>query len=137
MRLHLQFFKPYSIICNNKTCLSSCLWSVACGGVAVKLGRENRVAKLLKEEFPSVILWHFANHRLELSGADTVNSVAGIDRFGIFMGWLCHLSYISDEQRELLKIGKILSTRWWHQVSALFWLSWEVSEAIHWISYGS
>jgi hypothetical protein len=75
------------------------------------LGRESGVAKLLKEKFRSVIVWHCASHRLELSvAADTVKSTAGIDIFAIFMGLLCHLPYITDEQQGLLKIGRILST---------------------------
>jgi hypothetical protein len=45
---------------------------VECDGAAVMLGYKSGVAKLFKEEFPSVINWHCASHRLELSVADTV-----------------------------------------------------------------
>jgi hypothetical protein len=58
------------------TFLSSYLVSVVCVSAVVMLGRKSGVAKLLKDEFPSVIIWHFANHRLELSVADTVKAVA-------------------------------------------------------------
>jgi hypothetical protein len=44
--------------------LSSYLMSAACDDAAVMLGRKSGVAKLLKDDFPSVIVWHCTNHRL-------------------------------------------------------------------------
>jgi hypothetical protein len=87
------------------------------------LGRKSGVAKLLKDEFPSVIVWHCANHRLELSVADTVKAVGGINRFRAFMNTPCVIYHASPKNsRELhdcaklfeiqLKIERLLSTRW-------------------------
>ena len=42
------------------------LVSLACDGAAVMLGCKSEVKKLLSERFPSIIVWHCANHRLEL-----------------------------------------------------------------------
>jgi hypothetical protein len=104
--------------------LSSYLVSVACDGAEVMLGRKSGVAKLLKDEFPSVIVWHCASHRLELSVADTLKAVAGINRFRAFMDKPYVIYHASPKNsRELhesaklleiqpLKIGRILSTRW-------------------------
>jgi hypothetical protein len=84
----MEFFKPHSIftiIRHVNNFFSSYLVSVACDGAAVISGRKSGVAELLKDEFPSVIVWRCANHRLELSVADTVTAVAGINRFTAFM----------------------------------------------------
>jgi hypothetical protein len=43
------------------------------------------VSKLFKDTFPSIILWHCANHRLELSVHDTIRDVAGTNRFKSFL----------------------------------------------------
>jgi hypothetical protein len=106
------------------TFFSSYLVSVACDSAEVKLGRKSGVAKLLKDEFPSVIVWHFANHRLELYVADTVKAVAGINRLRAFVDKSYVIYHASPKNsRELhecaklleippLKIGNILSTRW-------------------------
>jgi hypothetical protein len=95
---------------------------VACDGAAVMLGRKNGVAKLLKDEFPSVIFWHCANHRLELSVAYTVKALVGINMFRAFMDKLCVIYYASLKNStelhewaklleiQLLKIVRILST---------------------------
>jgi hypothetical protein len=45
--------------------LNDHLVSVACDGAVVMFGSHGRVKKLLTEKFPSIILWHCANHRLE------------------------------------------------------------------------
>jgi hypothetical protein len=96
---------------------------VACDGAVVMLGCKSGVAKLLKVEFPSVIVWHCACHRLQLSVANTVKAVAGINRFRAFMDKLCVICHASlKNSRELhecaklldiqlLKIGRILSSR--------------------------
>jgi hypothetical protein len=79
--------------------------SVACDGAAVMLGRKSGVAKLLKDEFPSAIVWHCANHRLELSVADTVKVVAGINRFKVFMDKLYAIYHASPkDSRELHEV---------------------------------
>jgi len=88
------------------------------------LGCKSGVKKLLKEKFPSVLVWHCTNHRLELSVGDTVKQVSGINRFKAFIDKLYVLYHDSPKnsrelqicanllEAELLKIGRMLSTRW-------------------------
>ena len=97
---------------------------LACDGAAVMLGCKSGVKKLLKEKFPSVLVWHCTNHRLELSVGDTVKQVSGINRFKAFIDKLYVLYHDSPKnsrelqicanllEAELLKIGRMLSTRW-------------------------
>ena len=47
---------------------------------------------LIREKFPSLIVWHCANHRLELSVSDAVKSVSEINSFKAFFGKL-HVLY--------------------------------------------
>lgn len=100
------------------------LLSVTCDGAAVLFGAHNGVRRLMQDKFPGVIFWHCANHRLELSVSDTVNKVAGVNRFKNFMDKLYVTYHASPKNaRELqqcaatvevqfFKIGRILSTRW-------------------------
>jgi hypothetical protein len=48
------------------------LVSLARDSAAVMLGCKSGVKKLLSERFPSIIVWHYANHKLELSVGDAV-----------------------------------------------------------------
>jgi hypothetical protein len=67
---------------------------------AVMLKCKSGVTKLLKDEIPSVIIWHCANHRLELSVINTVKTVVGINRFRAFIDKLCHpLCFIKEQER--------------------------------------
>jgi hypothetical protein len=100
------------------------------------LGCKSGVVKLLKFEFPSAIVWHCASHKLELSVANTVKPVAGINRFRAFMDKPYVIYHASPKnirelhecakllEIQLLKIGRILSTRWvassFHSVSAVW-----------------
>ncbi|KAK0048443.1 E3 SUMO-protein ligase [Biomphalaria pfeifferi] len=100
------------------------LVSLACDGAAVMLGSKSGVKALLKEKFPSVLVWHCANHRLELSVGDVVKQVSGINRFKAFIDKLYVVYHSSPKncrelqvcarllEAELLKIGRMLSTRW-------------------------
>jgi hypothetical protein len=100
------------------------VWRCRCYGAAVMLRRKSGATKLLEDEFRSVIIWHYANHRLELSVADTVKAAAGINRFRAFMDKpyvIYHASLKNNRELhecaklleiQLLKIGRILSTRW-------------------------
>lgn len=117
------------------------LVSLACDGAAVMLGSKSGVKKLLKEKFPSVLVWHCANHRLELSVGDTVKQVSGTNRFKAFIDKLYVVYHSSPKncrelqicahllEAELLKIGRMLSTRWvassYRSVSAV-WEDYEV-----------
>lgn len=122
--------------------LRSKLVCVACDGAAVMLGRKSGLKKLLTERFPSVIFWHCANHRLELAVGDTIKEVSGINRFKAFIDKLYVLYHASPKNSrelqlcaklldiQLLKIGRILSTRWvassFRSVSAV----WENYDAL-------
>ncbi|XP_066475289.1 E3 SUMO-protein ligase KIAA1586-like [Tiliqua scincoides] len=91
---------------------------------AVMLGCKSGVKKLLSERFPSIIVWHCANHRLELSVGDAVKETSGINRSKSFIDKLYVIYHASAKNSrelhlcaellgaELLKIGRILSTRW-------------------------
>jgi hypothetical protein len=104
--------------------LKKYLVSVACDGAAVMLGSKNGVKKLLTEKFPSIIVWHCTNHRLELSVSDVVKKISGINRFKSFIDKLYVLYHASPKNNrelhlcaeslgvEVLKIGRVLSTRW-------------------------
>ena len=66
-----------------KDYLKKYLVSLACDGAAVMLGCKSGVKKLLSERFPSIIVWHCANQRLELAVGDAVKKTSGINRFQI------------------------------------------------------
>jgi len=115
---------------------------VACDGAAVMVERKSGLKKLMSEQFPSVIFWHCVNHRLELAVAGTVKEVSGINRFKAFIDKLYALYHASPKNSrelqicanllevQLLKVGRILSTRWvassFRSVSAV----WENYEAL-------
>lgn len=100
------------------------LISVTCDGAAVMFGVRNGVKQLFKEMFQGLIVWHCANHRLELAVHDAANSAAGINRFKNFMDKLYVTYHASPKNArelqmhanaleiQLLKIGRILNTRW-------------------------
>ena len=104
--------------------LKKYLVSLACDGVAVMLGCKSGVKKLLSVRFFSIIVWHCANHRLELAVGDAVKKTSGINRFKSFIDKLYVIYHASPKNSrelhlcaellgaELLKIGRILSTRW-------------------------
>lgn len=104
--------------------LKKYLVSLACDGAAVMLGCKKGVKKLISERFPSIVVWHCANHRLELSVSDAVKETSGINRFKSFIDRLYVIYHASAKNNrelrscaellgnELLKIGRILSTRW-------------------------
>lgn len=120
--------------------LSNNLTSLTCDGAATMIGKHKGVATLFREKFPSVIVWHCANHRLELSVSDVIKSVSGVNRFKSFIDKLYVVYHASPKNSrelrscatlldtEILKIGRVLSTRWvassFRSVSAV-WTSYE------------
>lgn len=122
------------------TFLSNNLTSFTCDGAATMIGKKKGVGALFCSKFPSVIVWHCANHRLELSVADVLKSVSGVDKFKSFIDKLYVVYHASPKnsrelrtsasllETELLKIGRVLSTRWvassFRCVSAV-WRSYE------------
>uniref|UniRef100_A0A1B6L033 Uncharacterized protein n=1 Tax=Graphocephala atropunctata TaxID=36148 RepID=A0A1B6L033_9HEMI len=61
------------------------LISLTCDGASVLLGKKSGLGIKLKEKFPNLFIWHCLNHRLELAVHDSVEEVAGINHFKIFM----------------------------------------------------
>jgi hypothetical protein len=98
-----------SLICHlqsigmTKEYLNDYLVSAACDGAAVMLGSRGGVKKLLKEKFPSIIVWHSANHRLELAIHDAVKTVSGINRFRSFTDKLYVLYHASPKNSRQLQ----------------------------------
>lgn len=96
----------------------------ACDGAAVMLGRKSGVSKLIRDKFPKVVVWHCANHRLELSVHDVINSITPVNNFKTFCDKLYALYHASSKNaRELAacavsidvqmrRIGRVLGTRW-------------------------
>lgn len=121
--------------------LKNRLIAVACDGAAVMLGRKSGVGSLLKDKFPSIIVWHCCNHRLELCVSDVLKEMANINRFKGFIDKLYVLYHASPKNSrelrlcavelgvQLLKIGRVLDTRWvassFRTVSAV-WENYEV-----------
>lgn len=88
------------------------------------LGSKSGVATKIVEKFPNVMVWHCMNHRLELSVADAVDDIAGMNEFQFFFDKVYSLYHASPKKRceltecceelalQCLNIGRILSTRW-------------------------
>uniref|UniRef100_A0A8C8RJZ3 HAT C-terminal dimerisation domain-containing protein n=1 Tax=Pelusios castaneus TaxID=367368 RepID=A0A8C8RJZ3_9SAUR len=122
--------------------LKDYLVSLTCDGASVMLGCKRGVKRLLIDKFPSVIVWHCANHRLELSVADTVKVISGINRFKSFLDKLYVLYHASPKNSrelhscaeilevELLKIGRVLSTRWVSSSFRSVFAVWNIYEAL-------
>ena len=104
--------------------LSEHLVSFASDGASVMLGRQSGVSRKLSEKFPQLVIWHCIAHRLELAVNDSVEEVAGLNNFRVFLDKLYSLYHQSPKnQRELhesadslgiqlLSIGRVLNTRW-------------------------
>lgn len=98
--------------------------SFASDGASNMIGHKSGVSAVLLSEYPNLILWHCANHRLELSVGDVANEVTGVNSFKVFMDSLYALYSQSPKNQEQLKecaadlevqlrkIGRILDTRW-------------------------
>ena len=93
-------------------------------GASVLTGRKSGVMELLVKDFPNLITWHCLNHRLELAVDDAIADIRGINHFKIFIEKLHSVYNQSPKNKrelkgiaenldvQLLKIGKVLSTRW-------------------------
>ena len=81
------------------------------------LGRSNGVAKPMRDEFPSMIVWNCANHRLELAVNEVVEGMGEVNKFKMFMDKLYALYHASQKnsrefktcahllEEEIFKIG--------------------------------
>uniref|UniRef100_A0A3Q1BX24 DUF4371 domain-containing protein n=1 Tax=Amphiprion ocellaris TaxID=80972 RepID=A0A3Q1BX24_AMPOC len=104
-------------------------------GASVMLGVKSGVGKLLKDDFPSIVLWHCPNHRLELAD-QALDKKGGTKDFHAFLDSLYALySQSPKNTRELSecahnlhitlrRIGKVFTVRWvassWRAVSAVW-----------------
>lgn len=61
------------------------LVSFATDGASNMLGKKNGVASIVSQKFPSVILWHCSNHRLELAVHDVVEEMHEVILFIIIL----------------------------------------------------
>lgn len=97
---------------------------IACDGASVMLGSKSGVGLSIQKVIPEVIVWHCANHRLELAVDDAVNEVHGLNPFKIFIDSLYALYHPSPKNQaelkaiavelecQLSKVGRVLDTRW-------------------------
>ncbi|KAF3844474.1 hypothetical protein F7725_007637 [Dissostichus mawsoni] len=93
-------------------------------GASVMLGKNSGVATRLTARYPNLFTWHCMNHRLELAVSDAVDEVQAVNHFKVFLEKIHNLySQSNKNSRELLeaaqevgsqvlKIGRVLSTRW-------------------------
>ncbi|KAK0133589.1 E3 SUMO-protein ligase KIAA1586 [Merluccius polli] len=109
-------------------------------GASVMLGKNSGVATRLTTRFPNLFTWHCMNHRLELAASDAVDEVQAVNHFKVFLEKIHNLHSQSNKNlRELLeaakelgsqvlKIGRVLNTRWvassFRSVKAV-WTSYE------------
>ena len=104
--------------------LSTHLICFASDGASNMLGKHSGVGNRLKAKFPNLILWHCANHRLELAVGEAIKDADGINNFRVFMDKLFTLYHASPKNKYELKacateleeqlyaIGRVLDTRW-------------------------
>ena len=94
-------------------------------GASVFTGKKSGVMELLVKDFPNLTTRHCLNHRLDLAVDDAIADLrSGINHFKIFIGKLHSVHSQSPKNKrelkevaknldaQLLKIGKVLSTRW-------------------------
>uniref|UniRef100_A0A3P9LTJ1 DUF4371 domain-containing protein n=1 Tax=Oryzias latipes TaxID=8090 RepID=A0A3P9LTJ1_ORYLA len=105
-------------------------------GASVMLGVKSGVGKLLKDDFPFIVLWHCLNHRRELAVDQALDKTGGTKDFQAFLDSLYSLySQSPKNMRELSecahnlhitlkRIGRVFSVRWvassWRAVNAVW-----------------
>uniref|UniRef100_A0A3Q1CEZ2 Uncharacterized protein n=1 Tax=Amphiprion ocellaris TaxID=80972 RepID=A0A3Q1CEZ2_AMPOC len=105
-------------------------------GASVMLGVKSGVGKLLKDDFPSIVLWHCLNHRLVLAVDQALDKTGGTKDFHAFLDSLYALYSQSPKNTRKLsecahnlhitlrRIGKVFTVRWvassWRAVSAVW-----------------
>lgn len=104
--------------------ISNNLVGIATDGASVMLGKKSGVCKLLANRYPNIVTWHCLAHRLELSVHDTMREVSGTNHFKSFLDKIYSLNSMSPKNQnelracaaemevQLLRIGKVLDTRW-------------------------
>jgi len=64
--------------------LKNHLIGFASDGASVMLGRKSAVAARIVEKYPTVIVWHCLNHRLELAVSNAIKEVSAVNHFQAF-----------------------------------------------------
>uniref|UniRef100_A0A3P9I7V3 DUF4371 domain-containing protein n=1 Tax=Oryzias latipes TaxID=8090 RepID=A0A3P9I7V3_ORYLA len=98
-------------------------------GASVMLGVKSGVGKLLKDDFPSIVLWHCLNHRLELAVDQALDKTGGTKDFQAFLDSLYSLySQSPKNMRELSECA--------HNLHIWVASSWRAVNAV-WQSYSA
>ena len=71
-------------------------------GASVMLGTKSGVGKLLKDEFPNIVLWHCLNHRLELAVGNALDATSGTNDLQSFLVYIILYSQSSKNMRETI-----------------------------------
>ena len=113
----------YKVGFNEEYCQMNWL-GIATDGCSTMLGKQNGLIALLQKQFPKLVPWHCAAHRLELAVGDALKDVPSCNSFKIFLEKLYSVYSMSPKNQrelrevaeglevELIKIGKIFSIRW-------------------------
>jgi len=92
-------------------------------GASVMLGTKSEVGKLLKDEFPDIVLWHCLNHILELTVGNALDPTSGTNDMQSFLESLDSLynqqpkntrelsGCVHDLHITLKRIGKVFTVR--------------------------
>ncbi|XP_069490898.1 E3 SUMO-protein ligase KIAA1586-like [Ambystoma mexicanum] len=93
-------------------------------GTSQLIGKESGVGTLLKQKYPQLVLWHCANHKLELLVGDVSKQVTGVNQLTVFFAKLYTTYHASPKNRwelgecaaelegRLLGVGKIVDVSW-------------------------
>jgi len=66
------------------------------------LGTKSGVGKLLKDEFPNIVLWHCLNHRLEFAVGNALDATSGTNDLQSFLVYIILYSQSSKNMRETI-----------------------------------
>ena len=100
------------ISCLNKngidgTYLQNHLICFAADGASAMLGHKTGVAAILKRQYPNILIWHCANHRLELAVSDTIKEIGGMNNLQSFFDKLYSTYHASPKNKRELKIVQV------------------------------
>ena len=119
------------------------LVAFASDGASVMLGKKAGVAKLLRDKFPRIVMWHCVPHRPELSLHDSLHEVSGTNNFKYFIDKLYTVYHASPKNRhelqecaseldiQLASIGRLPDTRWVVSSNRMIKAVWQSYSALH------
>ena len=109
-------------------------------GASNMMGSRNGVSQLLLNDYPDLVVWHCANHRLELAVADVVKDIPSLNHVRIFFEKLRAIYHSSPKNRRQLEacsetrvlvVGKILDVRWVASSERSVKALWDGFSSIH------